>query len=109
MQKLLEQGWGYSPLFDMARRYNPAHHLAAHESPRLSGRPGRQGLRPSLQPGGKLGHEEAGGRLMEKVQTHEPIQEDHDPADEPGQEKTQTSVRLVIERRQVVILLGLYM
>jgi hypothetical protein len=39
----------------------------------------------------------------------EPSQEDHDPVDEPGQKKTRTSVRLEIERRLVVILLGLYM
>jgi hypothetical protein len=62
-----------------------------------------------VQPGGKPAHEEAASRLMEKAQTREPNQEDHDPADEPGQEKTGTSVRLVIERRIVVILLGLYM
>ena len=38
-----------------------------------------------------------------------PSQEDHDPADEPCQEKTRTRLRLEIERKLVVILLGLYM
>jgi hypothetical protein len=58
-----------------------------------------------VQPGRKPAHEEAGGLLMGKAQIGEPSQEDHELADEPGQEKTRTIVRRVIERRLVVILL----
>jgi hypothetical protein len=44
-----------------------------------------------------------------KPRLGEPSQEDHDSVDEPGQEKTRTIVRLEIESRLVVSLLGLYM